>query len=128
MPRFTFGPAPLTLVLLRSAALIGVAAVASAAAGCQGGPNGEYVGTWRAAGADSLQMRYTFRADGTARIVERPPDQEPRAYDARYDVLGDSVLTLQDNLDDARFRVRLDGDSLHLENPATGLRTVWVRL
>ena len=126
VPRFTFGPA--LLALLRSAALVGLAAVAGAAAGCQGGPNGEYVGTWRAAGADSLGMRYTFLADGTARIVERPPGEEPRAYEARYDVVGDSVLTLRDEIDDARFRVRLDGDTLHLENPASGRRNAWVRL
>lgn len=98
------------------------------AGGCQGGPHAEYVGTWRAAGADSLGMRYTFRADGTARIVERPPGREPRAYDARYDIAGDSVLTLSDQIDDARFRVRLDGDTLHLENPASGQRNAWVRL
>ena len=105
-----------------------LALLATAAAGCQGGPRGRYVGTWRAAGADSLGMRYTFRADGTARIVERPPGGEPRAYDARYDIVGDSVLTLSDQLGDARFRVRLDRDTLHLENPASGQRNAWVRL
>ena len=97
-------------------------------AACQGGPNGRYVGTWRSAQPDSLGMRYTFRADGTARIIERPQNQEPRAYEARYEIVGDSILTLRDQIDDARFRVRLDGDTLRLENPATGQQNVWVRL
>ena len=96
--------------------------------GCQGGPNAAYVGTWRSAQPDTLGMRYTFRADGTARIIERPRGQEPRAYEARYEIVGDSVLTLRDQIDDARFRVRLDGDTLRLENPASGQRNVWVRL
>ena len=105
-----------------------LALLAVAVAGCQGGPNGEYVGTWRSAQPDTLGMRYTFRADGTARIIERPRGREPRAYEARYEVVGDSILTLSDQIDDARFRVRLDGDTLRLENPATGRQNVWVRL
>ena len=105
-----------------------LAAGALSAAACQGGPNAAYVGTWRSAGPDSLGMRYTFFADGTARIVERPPGREPRSYDARYDIVGDSVLTLRDQIDDARFRVRLDGDTLRLENTASGQQNAWVRL
>lgn len=96
--------------------------------GCQGGPNARYVGTWRSAQPDSLGMRYTFRADGTARIIERPPGLEPQAYEARYEIVGDSILTLRDQIDDARFRIRLDGDTLRLENPAGGQQNVWVRL
>ena len=114
--------------LLRLAALAGTALVVATAVGCQGGPNGAYVGTWRAAGPDSLGMRYTFFADGTARIVARPPGAEPASYDARYTIVGDSMLTLRDQIDDAQFRVRLDGDTLHLENPASGRRNAWVRL
>ena len=97
--------------------------------GCDGG--GGLVGTWRAAGPDSLSMRYTFFGDGTARIVERPPGGEPVTYDARYEVLGDSILALRwldGTAPDGRFRLALDGDTLHLENPAGGLRTAWVRL
>ncbi|PAP74377.1 hypothetical protein B1759_18305 [Rubrivirga sp. SAORIC476] len=95
---------------------------------CQG--DDAYVGTWRAAGADSLDMRYQFFADGTARIVERGGDT-PQVYEARYAVVGDSVLTLQwiDDLGpDGRFQIELDGDTLRLENPAGGQRTNWVRL
>lgn len=110
-----------------SSALLAVALAAGLAA-CQGGPRARYVGTWRSAEPDSLQMRYTFFADGTARIVERPPGDEPRAYEARYEILGDSILTLRDQRDDGRFRIRLDGDTLRLENPATGRRNAWVRL
>ena len=62
--------------------------------GCQGGPNARYVGTWRSAQPDSLGMRYTFRADGTARIIERPPGLEPQAYEARYEIVGDSIRAL----------------------------------
>ena len=108
-----------------------LAALALAVGACQDGPRGPYVGTWRAAGPDSLAMRYQLFADGTARIIERAPEADPTVYAASYDVLGDSVLTLR-WLDEAapegRFRVRLDGDTLHLENPAGGRTTAWVRL
>lgn len=98
------------------------------ALGACSGDRSPYVGTWRVAGPDSLGMRYTFFADGGVRIVERPADGEPRTYEARYQILGDSVLTLSDELGDGRFRVRLDGDTLRLMNPASGQRTAWVRL
>ena len=95
-------------------------------AACQGG-GGPYVGTWRVAGPDSLAMRYQLFADGRARIIERGGD-EPVVYEARYEVLGDSVLTLRDEAGDGRFRIALDGDTLRLENPASGMTTAWVRL
>ncbi len=97
---------------------------------CGDDVRGPYVGTWRAAGADSLDMRYQFFADGTARIVERA-GAEPQVYEARYQIVGDSVLTLQwldGAAPDGRFPIRLDGDTLRLGNPASGLRTAWVRL
>ncbi len=105
-------------------------AVFALAAGCDADGRGPYVGTWRMAGPDSLDMRYQFFADGTARIVERARD-EPQVYEARYAVLGDSVLTLQwidGATDDGRFRIRLDGDTLRLENPASGQTNAWVKL
>lgn len=114
----------------RLALVFAVSALAAAPlAGCDGG--GSVVGTWQAAGPDSLGMRYTFFADGTARIVERP-DAEPVVYEASYEVVGDSVLTLR-WLDETiaptgRFRIALRGDTLRLENPASGQRTAWVRL
>ena len=94
---------------------------------CQGDARAPYVGTWRAAGADSLDMRYQFFADGTARIVERA-GVAPQVYEARYQVVGDSVLTLSDEAGDGRFRIQLDGDTLRLENPASGQTNAWVRL
>ena len=113
-------PRPLLLLALFALAL----------GACRGDGRGPYVGTWRAAGPDPLDMRYQFFADGTARIVERAR-AEPEVYEARYQVVGDSVLTLEwidGATDDGRFRVRLDGDTLHLENPASGQTTRWVRL
>ena len=112
-------PRPAGLVLL---AVAGGAALA----GCRGG--GDYVGTWRPAGDDSLHSRTTFRADGTARIVEQPPLGEPQAYDFRYDVAGDSVLTLSDAQGAERFRVRLRGDTLRLAGAGGGPSRVWVRM
>ncbi|MEM0961461.1 MAG: hypothetical protein AAGK21_02825 [Bacteroidota bacterium] len=109
--------------LLRPAFFI----VALALAAC-GGERSPYVGTWRMAGPDSLSMRYQFFGDGTARIIERPAGAEPRVYEARYDVLGDSVLTLEDEVGNGRFRIQLDGDTLRLTNPASGLTNAWVRL
>ena len=115
-------PVPRHLLLLVVFALV--------VGACRGDGRGPYVGTWRAAGADSLDMRYQLFSDGTARIVERARD-EPQVYEARYAILGDSVLTLEwidGATDDGRFRVRLDGDTLRLENPASGQSTAWVRL
>ena len=115
--------------LLRRLLLLAVFALAVGA--CRGNDRAAYVGTWRAAGADSLDMRYQFFADGTARIVERPSDTEPNVYEARYAIVGDSVLTLQwidGPTEDGRFRIALDGDTLRLENPASGLTNAWVRL
>ena len=111
----------------RSLCLLCLLAVGGAAlAGCAA--DGDYVGTWRPTGPDSLGSRATFRADGTARFVERPPVGEPQAYDARYEVSGDSVLTLSDAQGTERFRVALDGDTLHLRAAAGGAETVWVRM
>ncbi|MDT0632828.1 hypothetical protein RQM47_00455 [Rubrivirga sp. S365] len=118
-------PARPALTLLALAALWGGAA---ALAGCGGDGRGAYVGTWRPAGADTLGSRMTLLGDGTARFVERPPVGEPQSFEARYEVAGDSVLTLSDAQGAERFRVRLDGDTLRLQSLAGGAETVRVRL
>jgi hypothetical protein len=104
------------------------ALAALALAACQGDARGPYVGTWRPAEADTLGMRYSLFADGTGRIVSRPPLGEPQAFDLRYEVAGDSALTLSDAQGAERFRVHLDGDTLRLWSPASGRRTAWVRV
>lgn len=101
--------------------------LAGALAGC-GGDGPGYVGTWRPVETDSLGVRYTFFADGTARIILRPTVGEPEAFGARYAVEGDSLLTLSDDQGAERFRVRLRGDSLWLRSPASGRETVWTRM
>ena len=123
MPTVRFRPAP----ALRSAVLACLVVLGGAAAGC-GADSAGYVGTWRPAEDDSLGSRTTFRADGTARFVERPPVGEPQAYDARYEVSGDSVLTLSDDRGAERFHLRLDGDTLRLQSPEGGAERVWVRM
>lgn len=97
-----------------------------AAAGCASDPNSPYVGTW-VPEADTLDTRTTFFADGTARIVRRLGG-EPQAFEARFEVRGDTVLTLYDAEGAERFRVRLDGDTLRLGAPSGGPEAVWVRL
>lgn len=92
-------------------------------------------GTWLP--ADAADARYTFFADGRARIVMHAPtadpgggtapDDAPQVYEARYDLAGDTLLTLADEQGSERFRVRLDGDTLHLASPATGRTTRLVR-
>ena len=99
-----------------------------ALAGCGGDGTAPYVGTWRPVEADSLGVRYTFFADGTARILVRPPLGEPEAYTAQFTVADDSLLTLSDAQGAERVHVHLDGDTLRLESPASGQRTVWVRM
>ncbi|MGB3544281.1 hypothetical protein [Rubrivirga sp.] len=96
-----------------------------AVAGCDG--RSDYVGTWRAADADSLDMRYTFFADGTARIIQRG-GLAPRTFEAQYEILGDTLLTLEDEVQAGQFAIRLEGDTLRLTNPASGQQTTWVRL
>ena len=117
-PRMMLRPFSLSLLTL-AAALLG---------GCGEGDRGTYVGTWRPASADTLGTRTTFFADGTARILRHAPLGEPQAFDARFEVSGDTLLTLSDAQGAERFRVRLDGDTLRLWSPDGGPATVWVRL
>lgn len=112
------------LRLLTVSALVGIAALA---AGCQDDPQGPYVGTWVPASGDTTGARTTFFADGTARIVRRL-DGEPQAFEARFEVRGDTLLTLYDPEGAERFQVRLDADTLRLWTPDGGPEAVWVRL
>ena len=95
------------------------------AAACTGDARSPYVGTWEPAGDG--EARTTFFADGTARIVRLDGD-EPQTFEARFEVLGDSVLTLYDDQGAERFAVRLDGDTLRLWTPGGVAEAVWVRL
>ncbi len=97
-----------------------------ALAGCGAGEEA-YIGTWRPATPDTLDIRYSFRADGTARIIVRPPVGEPQAFNAQYTV-DDDTLTLSDDQGTERFGVRLDGDTLRLHSPLNGQETAWVRM
>ena len=96
-------------------------------AACDDG--GGIVGTWEPAGGPggSPASRTTFFANGSARIVARAADG-PEAYDARYTVSGDTLLTLADGQGSERFRLRVSRDTLVLESPATGSRTVLTRV
>lgn len=96
-----------------------------ALAGCRGADT--LPGTWQPE-ADTLAARYTFFADGRARIVARPPGTEPQVYEARYTISGDSLLTLSDAQGSERFRMRLTRDTLWLQSPVTGLDTRLVRV
>lgn len=99
------------------AALVGLAACADAPPAL--------TGTWLP--ADAADARYTFFADGRARIVVHADGDTPQVYEARYRLAGDTLLTLADDQGSERFRVRLDGDTLHLASPATGRTTHLVR-
>lgn len=91
-------------------------------------PDGaDLVGTWEPT-ADTLAARYTFFADGRARIVARMPGGAPQLYEARYTLTGDSLLTLSDPQGAERFRVRATQDTLWLQSPVTGLDTRLVRV
>lgn len=100
--------------------------VAGLLAGCD--DRTTLVGTWRPAAADSLGARYTFLADGRARIVTRPPGGEAQVYEARYALAGDTLLTLEDGQGRERFRMRLTGDTLWLQSPVTGMDTRLARV
>ena len=95
-------------------------------AACDDG--GGIVGTWEPTGADAPAARTTFFADGTARIVSGE-GAGSEAFDARYTVQGDTVLTLASReLGEEQFRLLVAADSLVLESPATGMRTVFARV
>ena len=95
-------------------------------------PADRLVGTWQpAAGSEvrgEAEMRYTFFADGRARIVARPDVGPPQTYDAEFSLSGDTLLTLSDEQGAERFRLALRDDTLRLESPVTGQRTVLVRV
>ena len=93
--------------------------------------DGGLVGTWEpagASGAGGVGSRTTFFADGSARIVTRAPGAEDEAYDARYTVSGDTLLSLSDAQGTERFRLRLAGDTLVLASPESGGQTALVRV
>ena len=94
--------------------------------------DGGLVGTWEpagASGAGGVGSRTTFFADGSARIVTRTPGAEDEAYDARYTVSGDTLLTLSaTGIASERFQLRLVGDTLMLATAETRDRTVLVRV
>ena len=84
------------------------------------------VGTWELLDGDG--RRYSFFADGTARILVPPADglADPLAIAARY-TLADSVLTLADDQGAERFVVRVRGDTLVLRVPEAATQTTLVR-
>lgn len=84
------------------------------------------VGTWELAEAPADGRRYSFFADGTARIVVPAADGEPLAVSARY-TLADSVLTLADVQGSERFVIRLAADTLVLRVPEAATSQTLVR-
>ncbi|MFN3597751.1 MAG: hypothetical protein ACK41D_10830 [Rubricoccaceae bacterium] len=96
---------------------------------CTDRPGDRLAGTWRqATDADSLGMRYTFFADGRARIVSVPAEGTPQSYDARFFVADDSLLTLADEQGTEQFVFRLRGDTLVLGSRDGPSRTHLVRV
>lgn len=119
---------PLTYPMMRvtlSALFLGLAMALS---GCGSEGRGAYVGTWEQAGTPEIHTRYTFFADGRARIVERLTPREATTYEAQFTVIGDSILTLSDPQETERFEIRLDGDTLHVRDPLTGSTNTLVRV
>ena len=112
---------------LAAVALVGALAGVGLAA-CSNEGRGPYVGTWQQAGSPSAaSMRYTFFADGRARIVDRTGG-DARTYEARFIVEGDTILALADEQEAERFQIRLDGDTLRIRSPETGRTNTLVRV
>lgn len=109
--------------------LCGTVALAALCTGCGSDGRGPYVGTWQQANAPaSTSTRYTFFADGRARIVERLTPREAQTYEARFFIVGDSVLTLSDQQESERFQIRLTEDTLRIRDPNTGSTNTLVRV
>ena len=97
--------------------------------GCGSEGRGAYVGTWQQANPSTETFtRYTFFADGRARIVERLTPRDAQTYEARFAILGDSLLTLSDDQATERFQIRLEGDTLRIRDPLTGRSNTLVRI
>ncbi|MEO0558530.1 MAG: hypothetical protein AAF170_10140 [Bacteroidota bacterium] len=98
-------------------------------AGCGSEGRGAYVGTWQQANPSTETFtRYTFFADGRARIVERLTPREAQTYEAEFSIAGDSLLTLSDATETERFQIRLSGDTLWIRSPITGSTNTLVRV
>ena len=100
------------------------------AAGCASDAD-RIVGTWELADGDTPDgRRYSFFADGTARILVPAdpsiPGSQAQAFSSRY-TLADSTLTLSDDQGAERFIVRLGPDTLRLRVPEAPTSTVLVR-
>lgn len=85
------------------------------------------IGMWEPAGSGGSASRTNFYADGAAQIVTPSPTGPAETYDARYTVSGDT-LTISDVQGAESFLVGVTPDTLVLDNPATGVRTVLVRV
>ncbi len=102
------------------------------AAGCTSDAD-RLVGTWELADADGAPAdgrRYSFFADGTARILlpadPGVPGSRAQSFASRY-TLADSTLTLSDDQGAERFVVRLSADTLRLRVPEAPTSTILVR-
>lgn len=123
------GASNLEPMRVRFSSLCRIVGLAAVLAGCGSDGRGAYVGTWQQANAPAqTATRYTFFADGRARIVERLTPREAQTYEARFTVTGDSVLTLSDDLESERFQIQLTGDTLRIRDPATGSANTLVRV
>lgn len=73
-------------------------------------------------------MRYTFRSDGTVRIVAISPLGDARGYSASFGLSGDSLLTLSDDQGSEDIPVEIRGDTLVLFDHETGMTSRLTRV
>ena len=108
--------------------LVGLALLGLGLTSCSNDGRRPYVGTWQQADSPAAaSMRYTFFADGRARIVDRTQG-DARTYEATFVIDGDSILALADDQEAERFQIRLDGDTLRIRSPETGMTNTLVRV
>lgn len=113
------------ILLFANALLVASAPMLPSGCTTKGDP---FVGTWQREMPDGITMRYTFLADGTARIAAIPPAGPAQTYTASYRVESDSLLTLSDAEGAERFVARVVDDRLVLRAPPSGARSVLSRV
>lgn len=86
------------------------------------------VGTWTRRADSGEVVRYTFRSDGTVRIVAISPLGDARGYSASFSLSGDTLLTLSDDQGTEEIPLEIRGDTLVLFDHEAGMTSRLTRV
>lgn len=86
------------------------------------------MGTWTRRADSGEVVRYTFRSDGTVRIVAISPLGDARGYSASFSLSGDTLLTLSDDQGTEEIPLEIRGDTLVLFDHEAGMTSRLTRV